>query len=57
MRLFFPAILMFNTLLSDAQLSSEEIKKYHIYKIIEKDFEGRPLKKRRLHILTEMEKF
>lgn len=44
MRLFFTAILLFNALLSEAQLSNEEIKKHHIYKIIEKDFEERPKK-------------
>ena len=37
---------MFNTLLSEAQISSEEIKKHHIYKIIEKDFEGKTLEEK-----------
>jgi hypothetical protein len=46
MRYFFTSILLLNVLLSEAQLSKEEIKKHHIYKIIEKFFEGKSLEER-----------
>jgi len=46
MRLFVTVILLFNALSSEAQLSNEEIKKHHIYKIIEKFFEGKSLEEK-----------
>ncbi|HET9747240.1 MAG TPA: hypothetical protein VFP97_16110 [Chitinophagaceae bacterium] len=46
MRIFFTSILLLYSFLSNAQLSKEEIKKYHIYKIIEKFFEGETLEEK-----------
>jgi len=46
MRHFLCAILLITAFIGEAQTSAEEVKKHHIYKIIEKFFEGKSLEEK-----------